>query len=60
MKHSRKNITEDQIHQALKNFEKQGRLIRRLPPQEEPPRMLVGARYAAFESLFEVVGLNFI
>lgn len=58
MKNESKTITEEQIRRALKSFEKRGGLIRTLPPQEEPPRMLVGARHAAFENLFETVGIN--
>ncbi len=58
MKHYRKNITEEQIRQALKNFAERGGLIRTLPPQVAPDRSLVGSQYAVYESLIEAVGLN--
>ena len=58
MKHFRKNITEDQIRQALKNFSERGGLIRTLPPQVAPDRSLVGSQHAVYENLIEAVGLQ--
>ena len=58
MKDSKKIITEDQIRRALEKFKNRGGLIRTLPPQVAPDQRLVGARHAAFENLFDVVGLN--
>lgn len=42
-------ITEQDIQRALRKFEQQGRLIRRLPEQATPRRRPVGARYGAYE-----------
>ena len=58
MKHNKKTITEDQIRRALGKFASRGGLIRTLPSQVAPERRLVGARHAAFEGLFEAVGLK--
>ena len=60
MKNEKKAITEQEIQQALKKFAAGGGLIRRLPAQEEPARVLVGARHPAFENLFETVGFSLL
>ncbi len=58
MKHYRKNITEDQIRRALRNFKSRGGLIRRLPPQVAPERRMVGSQHGVYENMLEAVGLN--
>lgn len=49
MKKSPKIIEQD-IQRALRKFEQQGRLIRKLPQQVALRSRLVGARYGAYEN----------
>ncbi len=47
-------LTHDQISQAIRSFQSQGGLIRRLPDQGRETRTLVGRSWdVAYESLFE-------
>jgi hypothetical protein len=49
-----KELTHDQISQAIRSFQSKGGLIRRLPPQGKDARTLVGRSWdVAYESLFE-------
>lgn len=49
-----KELTHDQITQAIRNFQSQGGLIRELPAQGSETRTLVGRSWdVAYESLFE-------
>ncbi len=46
----RPKITQQDIQRALRKFEQQGRLVRKLPQQVAIRSRLVGARYGAFEN----------
>lgn len=49
-----KELTHEQITQAIRNFQKKGGLIRQLPAQGSENRTLVGRSWdVAYESLFE-------
>jgi hypothetical protein len=49
-----KELTHDQIAQAIRSFQTSGGLIHRLPPQGSENRTLVGRSWdVAYESLFE-------
>ncbi|NIP71800.1 MAG: hypothetical protein GWO16_01645 [Gammaproteobacteria bacterium] len=48
------NISQDEVAQAIRNFQSQGGLIKQLPPQEAQKRAVVGAHVgSAYESVIE-------
>lgn len=49
-----RELTHDQVTQAVRRFQTQGGLIKELPPQEVDVRTMVGKQWdVAYESVFE-------
>ena len=48
-----KIITKEEIQQALRSFQREGGLIRKLPREIVPPILLVGKKYGRYENLME-------
>ena len=49
-----RELTHDQVTQAIRSFQTQGGLIKKLPPQEVDARTMVGKQWdVAYESVFE-------
>ena len=46
-----KQITELEIQQAIRKFLGEGGLIKHLPDEITPPSILVGAKFAMFETI---------
>ncbi len=53
MKRNTNTITHDQVKEALKRFQQDGGLLKRLPDQVTPVRQLVGGKWASLESLID-------
>ena len=49
MKDKGKNISHEDVQRALRSFQERGGLIRTLPAQLAPDRLLVGARHGLYE-----------
>lgn len=47
------SITQEQIQEAVKAFQKDGGLTKHLPDQITPVRQLIGGKWASLESLIE-------
>lgn len=52
-KNPKKNISEQEIRNALQKFQEQGGLIKKLPEQVVLPSTLVGTRWAMYEGVGE-------
>ena len=51
---AQRELSHDQVTQAIRSFQTQGGLIKKLPPQEVDARTLVGKQWdVAYESVFE-------
>jgi hypothetical protein len=51
---SPRELTHDQVTQAVRSFQTQGGLIKKLPPQEVDSRTLVGKQWdVAYESVID-------
>ena len=55
---NRTSVSHEEIQSALAKFRKAGGLITRLPNELSPPRKLVGEKWAAYESLLEIVAAD--
>jgi hypothetical protein len=53
MKNKKPTVNHTDITKAIQKFQKQGGLIKRLPDQVVPKGMLVGGKFAMFETIFE-------
>lgn len=53
MKGKKTAISHADIAKAIKKFQKQGGLIKRLPDQVVPRGVLVGGKFAMYESIFD-------
>jgi hypothetical protein len=53
MKGKKTAISHADIAKAIKKFQKQGGLIKRLPDQVVPKGVLVGGKFGMYESIFE-------
>ncbi len=53
MKNNGKNISHEDVQRALRIFKARGGLIRTLPAQHAPDRLLVGARHGLYEPVLE-------
>jgi hypothetical protein len=51
---AQRELTHDQVTQAVRSFQTKGGLIKELPPQEVDARTMVGKQWdVAYESVFE-------
>ena len=55
MKGIKNTITHDDVRAALAKFRKEGGMVTHLPDQDQPPATLVGAKWEAYETVFEAV-----
>jgi hypothetical protein len=53
MKNKKTAISHTDVSKAIQKFKRQGGLIRRLPDQVLPKGMLVGGKFAMYETIFE-------
>ena len=53
-----KAVRHEEVQAALAKFRKAGGLITRLPNELSPPRKLVGEKWAAYESLLDIVAAD--
>jgi len=54
MKDKGKSISHEDVQRALRKFQAGGGLIRTLPAQQAPARLLVGARHGLYEPVLEI------
>ncbi len=58
MKRKEQAISREQIQEALKRFQQQGGLAKKLPDQVTPARNLVGAKFGALEAVSETLAAS--